>query len=65
MTKKSADEVILMNKKAVKAVLDVLNGETLEDAKNILDAAAYYLKAGTVIDAQSVKDYIEDVQVNE
>jgi len=62
MTKKQAEKVIdeLGCKETVKQILTLLNGETLEDAKNILDAVSVVLKSG-LVDADSLKDVVDDL----
>ncbi len=59
MTKKTANTVA-ERKDTVKKIITLLNGETLEDAKNILDAVSDILKSG-LVDAESLKDVVDDV----
>lgn len=61
MTRKQADTFIyeLGCKDAVKQILTLLNGESYEDAKKILDAVAVYLKLGTFVDADLIKDIVD------
>lgn len=60
MTKKQADNFVyeLGCKDAVKQILTLLNGESYDDAKKILDAVAVYLKFGTFVDAELIKDIV-------
>ena len=59
MTKKQT-ETVSENKATIKQIITLLNGETLEDAKNILDAVAAVLKSG-LVDAESLKDAVDDI----
>lgn len=59
MTKKTV-ETVSDNKATIKQILTLLHGETLEDAKNILDAVAAVLKSG-LVDAESLKDAVDDI----
>lgn len=62
MTKKQAEKTIdeLGCKETVKQILQLLNGETLEDAENILDAVSVVLKSG-LVDAETLKDVVDDL----
>ena len=59
MTKKQT-ETVSENKATIKQIITLLNGETLEDATNILDAVAAVLKSG-LVDAESLKDAVDDI----
>jgi len=61
MTKKQADTIIdeLGFKDNVKSILILLNGESYEDAKKILDAIGVYLKHSTFVDAELAKDFLD------
>ena len=59
MTRKQT-ETVSENKATIKQIITLLNGETLEDAKNILDAVAAVLKSG-LVDAESLKDAVDDI----
>lgn len=60
MTKKQAQQVIDERKDTVKEIITLLNGETLEDAKNILDTVTFILKSG-LVDAETLKDVVDDL----
>lgn len=60
MTKKQAAKTIDERKDTVKEILQLLNGETLEDAENILDAVSVVLKSG-LVDAETLKDVVDDL----
>ena len=63
MTRKQT-ETVSENKATIKQIITLLNGETLEDAKNILDAVAAVLKSG-LVDAESLKDAVDDIFLGE
>ena len=62
MTKTSANK--LMNeigcKKTIFQILDLLNGETFNDCKNILDLTAFFIKEHSFVDSDMAKKLIEE-----
>lgn len=53
------------NRKVVLKILELLNGETLEDAKEILKAAEHFLKQNSYFDYSLAHDLIISVEGSE
>lgn len=67
MTKTAANK--LMNeigcKQTIFKILDLLNGESFNDCKNILDLTAFYLKEHSFVDSEMAKNLIEESLVGD
>lgn len=61
---KNAEKIIrseISKRELVLKVLEILNGETYADAKDVLDLAAFYLKNNACLDFELARDVIEAV----
>ena len=52
-------------KDAVLKILELLNNENYNDAKTVLDLAAYFIKENAYIDFELAKDRINSIIIDE
>lgn len=50
-------------KELVLKILELLNGESYEDSREILDVAGYFLKKNSYVDFELAKDIINSVTI--